>query len=162
MNCLQAQSQITTFIDNRLEDGELMDFIHHINHCENCKEELEVYYTLIVGMKQLDNNEKLSNNFAKELEEKIDNHLQRIKNKKRFISQTKFISYGILTMLLLFGAFRVAEWMTGEGKKPVNTQSKYYYIKMKPYMFQPIGDNLRNPYQYNIYIPDDTNKEKKE
>ena len=54
MNCLEAQSKIMAFIENKLPDDELREFIKHVRSCKNCYEELDIYYTLIVGMKQLD------------------------------------------------------------------------------------------------------------
>ena len=41
MDCKQVQSGI-------------IDFISHIESCEECREEYDVYYTLIMGMKLLD------------------------------------------------------------------------------------------------------------
>ena len=88
MTCLEAQSMITTFIEDQLDEEQLIEFIHHMRNCPDCMEELEVYYTLMVGMKQLDNNEKLSNNFAKELEEKLAYDESRIKGRKRVVLET--------------------------------------------------------------------------
>ena len=67
MNCLEAQSKIMAFIDNDLPDDELKEFIKHIKSCDNCAEELEIYYTLVVGMKQLDDGENISGDFRKQL-----------------------------------------------------------------------------------------------
>ena len=53
MTCLEAQSKIMAFIENKLPDDELKEFIKHVKNCENCSEELEIYYTLIVGMKKI-------------------------------------------------------------------------------------------------------------
>ena len=43
MNCLEAQSKIVAFIENKLDDGEMLEFVRHIRSCENCAEELEIY-----------------------------------------------------------------------------------------------------------------------
>ena len=75
MTCLEAQSKIMAFIENKLPDDELKEFIKHVKNCDNCSEELEIYYTLIVGMKELDNEENLSTNFKKELDDKLDEEM---------------------------------------------------------------------------------------
>ena len=65
MTCLEAQSNIMAFIEKKLPDDVIPDFVKHMRYCKNCREELEIYYTLIVGMHQVDNNQELSQNFAK-------------------------------------------------------------------------------------------------
>lgn len=88
MTCLEAQSKIMAFIDNKLPDDELKEFIKHVKTCENCAEELEIYYTLIVGMKQLDNQENLSMNFKHKLNEKLDEEMSRMTAVKRIATST--------------------------------------------------------------------------
>lgn len=156
MNCLQAQSKITSYIENTLNDNELLEFIQHINSCPNCKEELEVYYTLIVGMKQLDNNEGLSNNFSKELDEQLVIQMERIKSKRRLITQSKICASTILCLILVFTLFQAVKLvgiLSDQSRNKTSQQSKYYYTKMKPYMFHPYGYTLRNPYNYNFETP---------
>ena len=72
MNCLEAQSKIIAYIDNKLEKEEKTDFLKHITRCKDCKEELNIYYTMIEGMRQLDSNLPLSRDFSKELDERIN------------------------------------------------------------------------------------------
>ena len=88
MTCLEAQSKIMAFIENKLPDDELKEFIKHVKNCENCSEELEIYYTLIVGMKELDNEENLSTNFKKELDDKLDEEMTRMTAVKRIATST--------------------------------------------------------------------------
>ena len=63
MNHLEAQSYIIPFIEHRIPDSKQEDFVMHMQSCPKCHEELEVYFTLLVGMQQLDHNEKLCSNF---------------------------------------------------------------------------------------------------
>lgn len=42
MNCLEAQSKIMAFIENKLPDDELREFIKHVRSCKNCYEELQL------------------------------------------------------------------------------------------------------------------------
>lgn len=54
MICREAESLVTPYIRHELSDEKLEEFLEHIETCENCKEELEIYYTVDVGIKQLD------------------------------------------------------------------------------------------------------------
>ncbi len=101
MTCLEAQSNIMAFIDKKLDDENTKDFVRHMKHCKNCSEELEIYYTLIVGMKQLDNNEELSHNFKKDLDDELTKLENKVKNAKRF----KFSTFGILFSAAVLGFF---------------------------------------------------------
>ena len=65
MTCLEAQSNIMAFIEKKLPDDVIPDFVKHMRYCKNCREELEIYYTLIVGMHQVDNNQELSQNLQR-------------------------------------------------------------------------------------------------
>lgn len=102
MNCLEAQSKIMAFIDNKLPDEELREFIKHVKNCENCAEELEIYYTLIVGMKQLDESDNLSTNFTEELNKKLDEEMTRMTAVKRIATSTIMLVIAAVVMGLVW------------------------------------------------------------
>ena len=54
MTCREAEKLIMPFIDMKLEEEELEAFLTHVSTCPECREELEIYYTVSVGLKQLD------------------------------------------------------------------------------------------------------------
>ena len=101
MTCLEAQSNIMAFVDKKLDDDNTQNFVRHIKHCKNCSEELEIYYTLIIGMRQLDNNEELSHDFKKDLENELTKIDNRAKNAKRF----KLSTFGIVFTAAVIGFF---------------------------------------------------------
>ena len=78
MTCMEAQSSITAFINDEMDIAELEEFIEHIQDCEECMDELDVYYALLTAMKQLDEDRNLSDDFSQELREKIDCSQERI------------------------------------------------------------------------------------
>ncbi|MGN0435611.1 MAG: anti-sigma factor family protein [Wujia sp.] len=98
MTCLEAQSNIMAFIDKKLPDDKITDFVRHIRHCPNCAEELEIYYTLIVGIRQVDNNEELSQNFKEELNAELGRLDNKVKKAKRF----KLSSFGVVFVCFIF------------------------------------------------------------
>ena len=54
MTCKEAESLVMPYIKNELTDEELFEFLEHIEHCPECREELEIYFTVDVGIRQLD------------------------------------------------------------------------------------------------------------
>lgn len=99
---MKAQGQITAFINDELNITELDKFIDHIDSCEDCKEELEVYYTLLTAMKQLDEDKNLSDDFNQELKEKLDKTQEKIINLRYNYYRKKGVMVIILLLLTLF------------------------------------------------------------
>lgn len=81
MTCKQVQKRIIDFINDDMDVKELGTFIEHLESCDECKEEYDVYYTLIMGMRILDS----------------DN----LKGKTKIDSQEKII---VLNLICLNGA----------------------------------------------------------
>lgn len=128
MNCLEAQSKIVAFIENKLNDDETVDFVKHIRGCDNCQEELEIYYTLLVGMKELDEDRELSSDFKKEMEDKLNLDYRHVKNRRRIKSTFVFlILAGIVTVGFLgYQSYRTTQYLQ-EQERIKLAQSKYYY-----------------------------------
>ena len=51
LTCKQAEKMVMPYIDGRLDEEELEDFLSHVNECPACREELEIYFTVYVGLK---------------------------------------------------------------------------------------------------------------
>ncbi len=54
LTCQEAEKMVMPYIDEMLGEEELDEFLEHIEGCEACREELEIYYTVSVGLRQLD------------------------------------------------------------------------------------------------------------
>ena len=128
MNCLEAQSKIIAFIDNKLPDDELKEFIKHIKSCDNCAEELEIYYTLIVGTRQLDNEQNLSSNFKNELNEKLDEEFNRMTTVKRIATSTIVIVLAavIFGLVWVYNGILDKVYLNEQNTK-LSAQTEYYY-----------------------------------
>ena len=84
MNCQNAQSMVLNFINNKLDKEETKEFIEHIRSCKDCWEELEIYYVMLIGLKQLDEGEELAADFKEKLQNEVDSrYLEIEKNSKR-------------------------------------------------------------------------------
>lgn len=54
MDCKEVQKKYIPFIDNELRAGELEAFLRHLEECQDCREEYDIYYTMIMGMRYLE------------------------------------------------------------------------------------------------------------
>jgi hypothetical protein len=54
MICKEAERLVMPYINDELTDEELGEFLEHMESCPDCREELEIYFTVDVGIKQLD------------------------------------------------------------------------------------------------------------
>ena len=72
MDCKKAQSLVTAYIKRELGEKETEEFIHHISHCRECHEELEIYFTIHFALQKLDEEENISYNIKKMLEDDLD------------------------------------------------------------------------------------------
>ncbi len=149
MTCLEAQSKIMAFIEDKLPDDELREFIKHVKTCENCSEELEIYYTLIVGMRQLDENKNLSTNFKKELNDKLDEELDRMTAVKRIATSTIVLIFAAIVIGLIFVYSGVLDKVYNyEQNAKLKTQTEYYYS-------DTFGDDLFYNSEYILAYMDD-------
>ena len=53
-SCMETQKHVIPFIDDQLSISDLDAFLYHMEHCPDCKEEYDVYYTLLMGMRFLE------------------------------------------------------------------------------------------------------------
>ena len=54
MTCEEAEHLVTPYIKGQLDGSVLEDFLKHVDSCPDCREELEIYYMVNVGLEQLD------------------------------------------------------------------------------------------------------------
>ena len=59
MDCHEAQKMITRYIRGELNRTETDEFLDHVMNCKECYDELEIYYTIDMGLKELDGVEPL-------------------------------------------------------------------------------------------------------
>lgn len=59
MDCKEAQALVPEYIKQELDADTLGEFLAHVKSCSDCYEELEVYYSIDMGLKVLDG--KLAN-----------------------------------------------------------------------------------------------------
>ena len=131
MNCLEAQSKIMAFIENKLPDDELREFIKHVRSCKNCYEELDIYYTLIVGMKQLDESDNISTDFKDSLNNRLDEEMNRLTAVKRIANSTIMVVIAaVVAGLIWLYSGALDKVYTYEQKSKLEEQPRYYYAEV--------------------------------
>lgn len=135
MNCIDVQRLILPFINDELSIGQLDEFLRHIDTCPNCKEELEVHYILLSGMKQLDDDKVITDNFHKDFTDLLRLSEERVVHDK-FIHIRKrivlivLISIVAIVSSLRFGEFVVDDVLNLEPKESSYTTEHLFYIDM--------------------------------
>ncbi len=92
MECKDVQQKFIPFIDDQLCIRDLDAFLQHISECEECREEYDVYYTMIMGMRYLDE-EETGTQF------KIDSG-QKLRSAADYLMKYRIL---LVEKLLLFG-----------------------------------------------------------
>lgn len=101
MDCKEAKRAIPLFFADELEGKELKRFVKHIKGCPDCMEETTIQYLATEGLLRLE--EGTTFNLDRELQEKLDEALNREKLKRRF----RYLLFGveiasILAILFVF------------------------------------------------------------
>lgn len=72
MNCTEARRMVTPFVNHELSDRETEQFLHHVEYCSDCKDELDTYFMVYRALDTLDEgNHHRENDFQKMLSEEI-------------------------------------------------------------------------------------------
>lgn len=128
MTCLEAQSKIIAYIDHNLERDEKQDFLKHIQCCNDCKEELNIYYTMIQGMRQLDENMPLSRDFTQELNDRMERELKSSRKKRDFFCSSVAVTIVAAMGFLLFGYVNFLNLLHEQEQAALKeAQGEYYY-----------------------------------
>ena len=102
MNCQNAQSMVLNFINNKLDKEETRAFIEHVRDCKDCWEELEIYYVMLVGLKQLDEGEELAADFRKKLQNEVESRYVEIEREAKCKHIAKIITILVTAAILIW------------------------------------------------------------
>lgn len=93
LTCRQAEKMVLPYINYQLDEKKLEAFLNHVRVCSSCKEELEIYYTVYVGLRQLDSGTGVYD-IAGALEESLDMAWMKV----RTVRLRKVICYAVNTL----------------------------------------------------------------
>lgn len=96
MTCQEAERMITPYLKDELTGDELEGFLNHLEECKSCQEELEIYFMVDLGVKQLDSdNEKID--IVKDLEQKIEESYSKVTRMWFF----RIFRYAVNTLMVM-------------------------------------------------------------
>lgn len=113
MTCREAERLVTPYIRGELSDEQLEQFLEHIRTCPDCKEELEIYYTVEVGIQQLDEDNG-NFNIKGALEETLEHSAQSVYlNRIRQIAKYAVTTLCVMSVLVSLALQLRIWWQMG-------------------------------------------------
>ena len=94
MDCKQVTKYIPAFIDEDMAVRDLEQFLLHIEHCPECREELTIQILVADGLNRLESGDDFD--IMQEMERKI----QRAKRKIKWHKDMEFLAFAIGFVLL--------------------------------------------------------------
>ncbi len=94
MECKEIQKLFIPFIDDKLSVSDLSAFLDHMDTCKECREEYDIYYTVIMGMRYLDERQNISE-FRLDSEQKLHSAADYLL-KYRILLLEKYILLAVL------------------------------------------------------------------
>ena len=126
------------FIEGRLPETKQLDFVMHMNTCKECHDELEIYYTLINGMQQLDKKEVLTGNYPRDLENKLRRIEHHAKGRRRIkMSTFSIVTLAVSLFMIFFYGRCLSRVYAFEQDTKASMQGKFFYA-------WSIGDVIMN------------------
>lgn len=104
MDCKTVQQKIMPYIQRKLDDNELEEFIEHIHNCKACSEELEVYFTIYYALEKLEQDEQGSYNIQEMLQRDLERSKQQVRKQYvlNFYRRFFLVTVSVLLLIVLF------------------------------------------------------------
>ena len=100
MKCHDVQRMISGFIEKKLTDEQLEDFLEHIETCQDCYDELEVYYMITIGLMQLDEDHTGTMDFKKNLKDFIGEQHRELYMRRRTAARRRGVKRTAIVLLV--------------------------------------------------------------
>ena len=113
MNCTEARRMVTPYVKHELDDREMEQFLDHVEHCKDCMEELDIYFTMYQALELLESGKHQEYNFSKMLKENIRDTRRRIFGRKVFRALHVVLLF-LAEILLVFTVITGFEMRRGE------------------------------------------------
>lgn len=102
MRCEDCQNLINDYIENNLDENTKFLFVSHVKNCKSCKEELQINYSILTALKQIDNGDDFSENYESELEQKISSFISEKKRKSNLYMLFLVTVFAVSFLLTVF------------------------------------------------------------
>ena len=112
MDCQETQRLVMPYIQDELTPEELEAFLEHVEKCPDCQEELEICFTVALGLRQLDEGSG-SYNIKGEMEASLEESRRQVRLRRLLKISCYAVNtlwgLGLLTTFLL----QLRIWMIG-------------------------------------------------
>ena len=81
MNCKQAESMIPAYLRDELEPDDLLEFLNHVDTCDECREELSIQFLITDGLNSLNTGD--SYDLQSAMDDKVRSSRREIENHDR-------------------------------------------------------------------------------
>lgn len=103
IECKKNLKRVMPYIQGELDNQETEEFLEHIKQCESCKDELDLYFAIEIGLKDTQQRGELS--IADALRERIEASYRRLRAVKTakimYYALNTLVITGLIVMLLL-------------------------------------------------------------
>ena len=107
MECSEFQKNIQPFIYGQLSMLKEEEMLEHLLTCKECNEELEIYYTIINCIKELDGKLETSDNYHGEYNDFIEKTRREIRKYKKNRFRRRIAFPGVVGAAVLFTGLSV-------------------------------------------------------
>ena len=111
IGCLEAQRMIEPYLGGKLTYQETCSFIEHIDNCPECREELDVFFTVYqaLSLDEQDNNTQMLS--LDETLRRTKAHLSRVKTAKK-VHNTGVTTILVIAAVLIIGIVFPDTWFS--------------------------------------------------
>lgn len=106
MKCIEAQQLVKPYIEGQLSDKQLEHFLDHVEHCPECYEELEIYFSIYETIGSADKDQKEDYDFEGKL-------IRNMKNSRRYLQFRKVYRFFRFAVVILAELLLVCTIITG-------------------------------------------------
>lgn len=116
MECFEVDTKLISYLDYSLDDDELQAFLNHIETCQSCREEVELFFILMEGLNQMNEEEIKIADFHAAFQEKRKQQLENVVQKKKIRRITDRIVlifvFFVVFVGFLYGFFHIYKYHT--------------------------------------------------
>lgn len=105
MTCQETQASIMAFIEDTLPKEDTIPFIDHVTSCSECMDELEVYYIMMSGMKELDQGVQGNTDFRQALLDELDERYEKIELENERSNLLLIVIFALMLITIIVGGF---------------------------------------------------------
>ena len=110
MDCRSCKKCTELYIDGLLPQNLIVAYTDHLASCPECTEDLHINYAILTALRQLNEGQDLSDNFATEVDNKLKVARFKIRREARLkVYRRVFIFFEIVGLALAFSIFTPKE-----------------------------------------------------